>query len=107
MPRETVLLGTRPLLLEGVRDVVAGVLPDAGLRRVQGGEAVQVLVDGVVVLTVVRPRQVATAAEAARLLPGRRIPDDGPLWWIDVVIAPASASVVVDPLVAALAAAVR
>jgi hypothetical protein len=107
MPRERVLLGTRPLLVEDLRDVVAGALPRARLRAVQGGEAAQVLVDGIVVLTVVRPREVATPAEAARLLPGRRIPDDHALWWIDVVIAPGSASDVVDPLLDALAAAVR
>lgn len=107
MPRETVLLGTRPLLLEDLRAAVLDALPAADFRPVQGGEAVQVLDGAALLLTVVRPRAVATRQEAVRLLPGRSIPEGAPLWWVDVVLAPGAAPDRADAVVAALAAAIR
>lgn len=106
MPREVVLLGTRPLSLERVRAVLEPVIPRLELLPVELGGALVVLSGGSAVLTLVRQRPIASATEAARLLPGERIPAGEPLLWMEAVVATGATDGHVTAALAAVQAAV-
>lgn len=91
MPRSSVLLTRDPVDAEAVGRAAASVRDrlvgpsdpsDVVLRPLDGGAVLQVLVDDVVVLSVLRPRLVPEPAEFGRLLPGVTAPAAA-RWWTE------------------------
>lgn len=90
MPRSTVVLTREPVdaaavgrASASVHDQVAGA--DAApfeLRPVDDGAVLQVVAEGAVVLSVLRPRLVPGDGELARVLPGTTPPEDA-RWWTE------------------------
>ncbi|MEZ3162000.1 hypothetical protein AB1K54_15905 [Microbacterium sp. BWT-B31] len=93
MPRSSVLLTPTPIDANTVA-TAAGVVwargdgldPDRDaftLRPLDDGAVLQVLATGTVVLSVLRPRLLPTAAEVARLLPSANADPAMAKWWTD------------------------
>lgn len=92
MPRSSVVLSHDPLDHAAIASAAAAVrehaFPDAAdappieLRTMDDGAVLQALVDGVVVLSVLRPRILPRLDEVARLLPGVDAPA-ATRWWTE------------------------
>lgn len=94
MPRSSVVLSSEPLghavIASAASEVRARALGDAAiapdvpveLRTVDDGAVLQVLVDGVVMLSLLRPRLLPRLDEVSRLLP-LADPPVGTRWWAD------------------------
>lgn len=89
MPRSSIVLTPDPLDAHAVAGAAASVHRRAGgdgaefeLRALDAGAVLQVLVDGVVVLSVLRPRLLPAPGELTRILPGIT-PPAGARWWAE------------------------
>ncbi|MET0735623.1 MAG: hypothetical protein ABWY55_08270 [Microbacterium sp.] len=90
MPRSSVLLTPAPVGGDAVAAAAGAVWQRLGdpapepfeLRVLDDGAVLQVLGDGVAVLSVLRPRLLPTLDEVARLLPGAHAPE-ATAWWTD------------------------
>jgi hypothetical protein len=90
MPRSSVVLSREPVDAAAVARAAGEVrqrfadpgAADFEVRPLDDGAALQVVAEGVVVLTVLRPRGIPAPAEQARVLPGEPAPD-GAAWWAE------------------------
>ncbi|GAA1923422.1 hypothetical protein GCM10009775_14760 [Microbacterium aoyamense] len=84
MPRSSVVLGPTPTTGDAVASAAAIVLAgvEFELRALDEGAVLQVVIDDVAVLSVLRPRLLPVLDEIDRLLPGVR-PPAGTRWWTD------------------------
>ncbi|WJL94487.1 hypothetical protein QSU92_10935 [Microbacterium sp. ET2] len=89
MPRSSVVLTPDPVdataigrAAASVHDRVSGGDAPFELRPLDDGAVLQVIADGVVVLSVLRPRLVPEVRELARVLPGVT-PPETTRWWTE------------------------
>lgn len=87
MPRSSIVLSVDPVDAEAITNAVEAVLTPAELesvsvelRPLDDGAVLQVVLDGTVVLSLLRPRPAPAPAELQRILPGTTAPAHA-RWW--------------------------
>lgn len=89
MPRSSILLTPEPVTVEAIQRATLDMLAANGetalgveLRAVDEGAVLQVVAEGTLVLSVLRPRLMPAPAERERILPGAAVPETA-RWWTE------------------------